>query len=106
MGGCASNPPSGFAARSGSAGDREAELEGLNWRVLDLLELGEMAEARAAIDSHARLAEELRLLSYVWYASMWRATLATMAGQLDDAALLVEEGARIGRLAHDDNAAL
>jgi DNA-binding SARP family transcriptional activator/tetratricopeptide (TPR) repeat protein len=88
------------------AGDREAELEGLNWRVLDLLELGEMTAARAAIDSHARLAEDLRLLSYVWYAAMWRATLATMAGRLDQAALLVEEGARVGRLAHDENAAL
>jgi hypothetical protein len=88
------------------AGDREAELEGLNWRVLDLLELGEMPAVRAAIDSHARLAEELRLLSYVWYASMWRATLATMAGRLDEAAVLVEEGARVGRLAQDENAAL
>ena len=95
-----------LVATARAAGDREAELEGLNWRVLDLLELGEMPAVRAAIDSHARLAEELRLLSYVWYASMWRATLATMAGRLDEAAVLVEEGARIGRLAQDENAAL
>jgi hypothetical protein len=95
-----------IVAAARAAGDREAGLEGMNWRVVDLLELGDMDAAHAAIEAHARLAEDLRLLAYVWYAPMWRAMPAMLAGRLDDAAILVDEGARIGRLAHDENAAL
>jgi len=87
-------------------GDREAELQGVNWRVTDLVELGDHASARAAIDEHERLAEELRLLGYAWYVPMWRAMLALMAGRLDEAGRLSEEGERIGRAAQDVNAAL
>jgi len=94
-----------IVATARANGDREAELEGMNWRVSDLLELGDMDAAHTAIETHARLAEELRLLAYVWYAPMWRAMLATLAERLDDAAILVDEGTRIGRLAHDENAA-
>ena len=38
------------------AGDREAQLQGVNWRVADLLELGEMEALRAAVAEHERLA--------------------------------------------------
>jgi tetratricopeptide (TPR) repeat protein len=95
-----------IVAAARAARDREAELQGMNWRVVDLWELGDMEAAHAAIETHARLADELRLLAYLWYAPMWRATLSMLAGRLDDATTLVEEGARIGRLAHDENAAL
>lgn len=37
---------------------------------------------------------------------MWRATLALLANRLDEGRRLSEEGARIGRSAHDDNAEL
>jgi hypothetical protein len=87
-------------------GDREAELQGVNWRVTDLVELGDHASARAAIDEHERLATELRLLGYAWYVPMWRAMLALLAGRLDEARRLSEEGERIGRAAQDANAEL
>jgi len=93
-------------AESRSQGDREAELQGVNWRVVDLLELGRGAEVQAAIDEHERLAGELRLLAYAWYVPLWRAMLALLAGRLDEAERLSEEGARIGRSAHDANAEL
>jgi DNA-binding SARP family transcriptional activator len=87
-------------------GDREAELQGVNWRVVDLLELGELDQALAAIADHERLGDELRLLAYAWYVPMWRAMLALVAGRVDEAQRLSEEGERIGRAAHDDNAEL
>ena len=89
-----------------ASGDREAELQGVNWRVADLFELGELALARASIEDHARLAADLRLPNYDWYVPMWRASLALLAHRLDEAERLSDEGARIGREAHDDNAEL
>src|SRR5216117_1597473 len=90
------------AARA--AGDREAELQGMNWRVVDLLELGDMHAARRAIDAHGRLADDLRLLAYAWYRPMWLAMLALLGGRLEEAWRLSAEGARIGRAANDENA--
>ena len=76
----------------------------MNWRVVDLLELGDMGAARRAIDAHGRLADDLRLLAYAWYRPMWLAMLALLAGRLDEAWRLSAEGARIGRAANDENA--
>ena len=87
-----------------AAGDREAELQGMNWRVVDLLELGEMTAARRAIDAHGRLADDLRLLAYAWYRPMWLAMLALLAGRPKEASRLSAEGARIGRATNDENA--
>jgi tetratricopeptide (TPR) repeat protein len=95
-----------LVAAARGAGDREAELQGVNWRVADLLELGEMDAVRAAIDEHERLADALRLPAYDWYVPMWRAALALLGHRLDEARRFREEGARIGREAHDDNAEL
>ena len=87
-------------------GDREAELQGLNWRVADLFELGEMDALRATVADHERLAGELRLPAYAWYAPMWHAALALLADRLDEAERHSETGRRIGLAAQDDNAAL
>jgi DNA-binding SARP family transcriptional activator len=85
---------------------REAELQGVNWRVADLVELGNLDAARHSIAEHERLATDLRLLGYAWYVPMWRAMLALMAGRLDEAERLSQEGERIGAAARDRNAAL
>ena len=95
-----------LVAAAQASRDREAELQGVNWRVADLFELGELEAARAAIDDHERLAGDLRLPAYDWYVPMWRATLALLANRLDEAQRLSDEGARIGRSVHDDNAEL
>ncbi len=95
-----------LVATSHRWGDREAELQGVNWRVADLLELGDLDGVRAAIADHAHLAAALRLPAYDWYVPMWRATLALLAERLEEAERLSEEGASIGRSAHDDNAEL
>ena len=95
-----------LVAAARAQGDREGELQGVNWRVADLVELGDITTARAAIDDHERLAGELRLLGFAWYVPMWRAMLALMAGRLDEAQRFAEEGDRIGHAAGDRNAAL
>ena len=95
-----------LVARARAADDREAELQGINWRVADLFELGDREALLEAIADHERLAGELRLLSFAWYGPMWRATLALLWGRHHDARRLSEQGARIGRLANDDNAEL
>ncbi len=72
------------------ADDAEAELQGRNWRVLDLMEQGDLDEAREEIERHERLAERLRLPAYEWWGPMWRSSLAILEGRLDDAAALID----------------
>ena len=67
------------------AGDREAQLQGVNWRVADLLELGELDALRTAVADHERLAADLRLPGYLWYGPLWRAMLALMGDRPEEA---------------------
>jgi DNA-binding SARP family transcriptional activator/tetratricopeptide (TPR) repeat protein len=89
-----------------ATGDRERALQGHNWRVLDLLEHGDVAAAEQEIDVHAVLADELRLPGYQWWAPMWRAMLAFMRGDVDEAVRLRAEAVEIGRRASDQVAEL
>ena len=43
---------------------------------------------------------------YYWYGPLWRASLALLAGRLDEAKRISGEGERIGAAARDENAAL
>src|SRR4051812_6989178 len=67
----------------------EAELQGRNWRVLDLMEQGDLDEARDEIERHERLAARLRLPAYEWWGPMWRSSLAILEGRMDDARALI-----------------
>jgi DNA-binding SARP family transcriptional activator len=87
-------------------GDAERTLQGHNWRVLDLAELGDIDEMRREIERHEALADALRLPAYQWWGPMWRSTLALLEGRIDEAERLVDEFAAIGRRAQDANAAL
>jgi DNA-binding SARP family transcriptional activator len=68
----------------------EAELQGRNWRVLDLMEKGDLDEARDEIERHERLAARLRLPAYEWWGPMWRSSLEILEGRLDDARALID----------------
>jgi tetratricopeptide (TPR) repeat protein len=92
--------------RAREAGDREKELQGFNWSVLDQVEAGQLDGARDAIETHNALATELRLPGYEWYTHMWRAMLAALAGDFEEAERLTAEGERMGRRAQDGNAVL
>jgi DNA-binding SARP family transcriptional activator len=88
------------------ADDRHAELQARNWRVADLFELGDMPACRDEIARHGRLAEELRLPMFKWYAPLWRSVEAMLAGRYDEAESLVDEAEEAGLRAGDGNAEL
>jgi tetratricopeptide (TPR) repeat protein len=86
------------------AGDRELALQARNWRVVDLFELGDGARVQAELDGYAGLAAQVRMPSYSWYVPMWRATVAALAGSLDDGHKLAQLARDLGRRAGDANA--
>jgi DNA-binding SARP family transcriptional activator len=86
------------------AGDRELALQARNWRVADLFELGDGARVNAELDAYAALASDVRLPSYSWYVPLWRATLATLAGKIDEGHQLAARARDLGRRAGDANA--
>lgn len=93
-----------LAARD--AGDRHAELQGYNWRVADLFELGDMPAWQEETTRHARLAEELRLPVFQWYTPLWAAVEAMLAGRYEEAEGLSAEAEQAGIRAGDRNAEL
>jgi hypothetical protein len=88
------------------AGDAELVLQGRNWRVLDLMELGRIDEARAEIEAFAAGADALALPHYRWWVPMWTAAFALMAGDEEEAARLGERALALGNRADDPNAEL
>ncbi len=95
-----------MVAEAERASDPELVLQGRNWRVLDLMELGRLDEARAEIDAYAAGADALALPHYRWWVPMWTAGLALMAGREEVAARLGEEALALGNRADDPNAEL
>jgi DNA-binding SARP family transcriptional activator len=95
-----------MVAAAEAAGDREAVLQGRNWRVVDLIELGLVREAAAEIDAYEALADDLGLPHFGWYVPLWRATLALLAGRWAEADGLSERALDLGRQADDPNAPL
>jgi len=93
-------------AAAEAAGDREAQLQARNWRVVDLLELGRVPEAAAEIDAYEALADSVALPHFRWYVPLWRGTLALLAGRWGDARRLGERALALGRQADDPNAPL
>jgi hypothetical protein len=75
--------------------DGERELQARNWLVCDLLERGDLPAATIAIDGHERLAAELRLPAYTWWAPMWRSTLASLEGRFEEAEALIDSFAAV-----------
>lgn len=82
------------------------ELQARNWRVMDLFERGDMGACREEMGRHARLADELRLPSFQWYAPLWAATAATLAGRFAEAGRLTAVAREAGLRAGDRNAEL
>jgi DNA-binding SARP family transcriptional activator/tetratricopeptide (TPR) repeat protein len=89
-----------------AAGDRESVLQARNWRVVDLWELARIDELRSEIDTYERLADEVGLPHYRWYAPLWRGSLAILAGRWDDGQALTTQAEAVGRRAADPNVPL
>ena len=86
------------------AGDRELALQARNWRVVDLFELGDGPLVETELDAYAALAAQARLPSFSWYVPLWRATLATLAGRMEEGRELAQRSRDLGRRAGDANA--
>lgn len=86
------------------SGDREIELHGRHWRVIDLLERGNVVEAEEEVGLYERVADEARLPAFSWYVPAWRAALAAYRGDVRAARRLADEAHARGTRARDDNA--
>ena len=67
------------------AGDLERAAEGYEYRIAALIELGDLAGAKADIAAMAKLAEELRQPSQDWVAAVYSGLVALLEGELVEA---------------------
>src|SRR4029450_12976974 len=79
------------------SGDREKEHQGHHWRMLALLELGDIPAAEVEIAAQARLAEELRQPAQRWYTGVVRAMRALFEGRFEEGERLAEEALILGQ---------
>ncbi len=77
-------------------GDLRRAADGHGWRLVDVLERGDIDEADRALERHAELAEQLGEPLYQRDTVMWRAMRALLAGRYGQAEELMEEARRIG----------
>ncbi|MFY9587463.1 MAG: adenylate/guanylate cyclase domain-containing protein [Actinomycetota bacterium] len=87
-----------------SVGDRDLTLLGHRWRIVSLLELGDLAAVAKQIDDYAALAEELKQPYQLWFAEVFGAMRASLEGRLDDAETLMQRALEIGSRTQGENA--
>ncbi len=85
-------------------GDPEIELHGRHWRVVDLLEHGDVASAADEIRVYDGMAAEARLPAFSWYVPAWRAALSGYRGELAPARQLTHEAHAQATRVGDHNA--
>jgi tetratricopeptide (TPR) repeat protein len=85
-------------------GDREAELEGRSWRLVDLVESGVVEAFDPEYRAIEHTASASRLPMYVWRTFLIRAARALCEGRLDDAERLGQEALAAGQRAEAANA--
>jgi tetratricopeptide (TPR) repeat protein len=85
-------------------GHAELALLGRRFRVVALLELGDMAAVDAEIEAFARGADALRQPLSSLYVPLFRGMRALILGRFGECERLLERVAELGRRAHSDNA--
>ncbi len=85
-------------------GDQELALQGHAWRLVDLLETGDVAAADLAISTHTRLARHLSQPLHLRDSALWSATRALLDGRFEDAARESHRALSLGRRAGDPHA--
>ena len=83
------------------AGERELAVRGHVYRLMALLELGEVADAEVELDTYSRLATDLRMPQHLWHVPLLRAMRAMMDGRFEEAERLAEEARRGGERAQE-----
>ena len=82
-------------------GHTEMTLQGHGWRIVDLLEVGDIAAVDAEIEAYSELAQALRRPLYLWWSRMFRTMRALLDGRFADAERQVQELAQLGMRTHD-----
>ncbi|MEE8346459.1 MAG: AAA family ATPase, partial [Dehalococcoidia bacterium] len=85
-------------------GDREMALQGHLFRLLSLLELGDIPAVDVEMEAHARLAEELRQPFYLWYTDQLRFVRALMEGRFQEAERLARQAQTTGQRVREQDA--
>ena len=88
------------------AGDLERAAEGYEYRIAALIELGDMAGAKADLAAMAKLAEELRQPSQDWFAAVYSGLVALLEGELAEAERSIANARSFGERGLAWNAAL
>ncbi|MFL5867561.1 MAG: hypothetical protein ACJ766_10735, partial [Thermoleophilaceae bacterium] len=87
-------------------GDPERAAEGYEYRIAALIELGDMAGAKADIAAMAKLAEKLRQPSQNWVAAVYSGLVALLEGELLDAERSIADARSLGERGPIWNASL
>jgi DNA-binding SARP family transcriptional activator len=88
------------------ADDVERAVQGRYYRVMTLLELGDVRAAVHELEATGALAAELGQPAQLWLLEATRATVALFAGRFDDAETLVPSALELGRRAQSSDAVL
>ena len=87
-----------------SVGDRDLTLLGHRWRIVSLLELGDIAAVAAQIDEYSAIAEELKQPYQLWFAEVFRGMHASLEGRMEEAEALMHRALEIGSRTQGENA--
>ena len=83
--------------------DRDVECDARTWRMLDLAELGRIAEVEEELRHLALTAEHLRSPRHRWQSTVIRASLALLAGRVDEAESLAVQAMSLRRAGATNN---
>jgi tetratricopeptide (TPR) repeat protein len=85
-------------------GDKELVLRGYIWRVVALLELGDIQAVDQDMAAYGQRAEELRQPLYLWVLTIWQAMRAELRGDFAVAEQLAQQALAMGQRAQDSDA--
>jgi tetratricopeptide (TPR) repeat protein len=86
--------------------DRERAVQGRHYRLIALMELGDLESVDAEVAAMALLADELRQPAQLWYVAATRANLALLTGRFDEVEALISRALELGRHAMNRDATL
>ncbi len=86
-----------------SSGDERLAIAGHRWRMIDLLELGDIDSADIEMDAFAKIAERRRRVSDTLYVHIYRAMRLLLAGEFDAAEAEGYAAVTLGNRVQDPN---
>ena len=82
---------------AGRGGHDDMSFQGTVWLAADVMRLGQLPRFRALVGSLEAMAARARRSLWRWYATVMRAQLAAVDGEVDDAYAYTEAAATLGR---------